>query len=269
MEESLEVIIKILSILGIVVAFARLFIIITNRSIVEIILISNRTRMWEDFLEVIFVVLILIFSLTIPVIFVDINNLLLGIVLLMDLVAFVVSAILLIMCCIVHFFKPISKRNIKIINVAIFINMSAIFVSCPIWTAVYKSELLNKISGNHYIQLIYIYLSLFIIFLATFYFYRKMYVYFNGKKLTFYKVELVDINILNSLFYIFSLDNDRQIFTPRPADRKNLSLPIYVFYPKEKILYKYYQKVEEKDFKNDDAGFSGSGIPKRSAKSKI
>lgn len=222
MEESLELIIKIFSLLGIVVACVRLFIKINNRSIVEIILISNRTRMWEDFLEVIFVVLILIFSLTIPVIFVDLNNLLLGIVLLIDLVAFVVSAIFLIMCCIVHFFKPISKKNIKIINVAIFINLFALFVSCPIGTAIYKSELLNKISDHQYIELIYIYLSLFIIFLASFYFYRKVYVYFNGKKLTSYKVELVDINILNSLFYIFSLDNDRQIFTPRPVDRKNV-----------------------------------------------
>ena len=241
MSQTLEVLVQFVSILAIIIACVRFFIKIANRSIFEIILVSNNTRMWEDFVEILFAVLFLMLLQTIPVIFTDfrISNVVLGIITFIDLVTFSISFIVLFIYGIFRFFSNWIKRFSRVVNIALSINMISVFASCSLITFSFKSEILQKVEKNEFSDLVLSYLLIYISYLLVLFLYRNVYLYFNGRKQVAYKVEISDINILDSLYFIFALDNDRHVLTNYPVNRKKLSLPAYLYYPREKILYKY------------------------------
>ena len=79
-------------------------------------------------------------------------------------------------------------------------------------------------------------------FIMVYYMHKNIYKYFNGRKLIAYKVELVDIKLLGSLYFIFALDNERHVFSNYPVEREKLKFPVYLHYPKEQLLYKYMKE---------------------------
>lgn len=244
MNQILEVLVKLLSLLAILISIIRLFISIHNRSVLEIILTSNSTRKWEEIVEILLAVFFLAISLNLPVIISDlvINENVLGYLVIIDLFVFVISLSIIMLYMVTYWITHRIKKFVKIVNIAIFANMISVFFSSSLGTILLKSNIVQLIKNNNYLELILIFLTIYIFFVSIFYLSRNAYVTFNGIKQVAYKVKLIDTNILNTLYFVFALDNDRHVFSNYPMNRTKISLPAYVYYPKEKVLYKYFKE---------------------------
>lgn len=244
MNQTLEVLVKLLSILAVLIAVIRLFISILNRSVLEIILTSNSTRKWEEFVEILIAVFFLTISLNLPAILVDfvISDKVLGYLVVIDLFVFVISLIIIVLYMVTYWITHKIRKFVKVVNFAIFANMFSVFFSSSLGTTLLKSDIVQIIKNNNYSELIAIFLMIYIFFVSIFYLSRNAYAYFNGINQVPYKVELIDANILNTLYFVFALDNDRHVFSNFPVSRTKMSLPAYVYYPKEKVLYKYFKE---------------------------
>ncbi len=243
MNELLEILVSFVSIVATVIAGVRLLILVSHRSMLEVILASNSTRAWEEFVEILLVIFFLMISLTFPIVWLDLvmSNIVLDILALVDFAAFFISLFVLAAYAIVHFFSHKIRKFIKVVNVAIFVNMISLFVSVSFMTIAFKTEIMQKIKSHAFVELICICLSAFVCLVVLVYLYRNLFVYFNGRKQTAYKVEICDISVLNDLYFIFALDADRSVFANYPVNREKLSLPAYLYYPREKMLYKYFK----------------------------
>ena len=241
MDASLEVLIKLLSLVAIIIATIKIWIKIMNRSIIEIILASSANKQWDDFVEVLFAVLFLICSSTVPFTVLDlqISNTVMGLLIMLNLSVFVVSVLFLAICGVIYFISNRFKTLLKTINVFVSINMFSIFTSLFLGTISYRSQILAQIDSNNYSKLSLAFCIVYIFFIVAFYFYRSVHIYFNGSQNAAYKVEEIDSKEISELCFIFALDNERHIFIDRPLKRNKLKLPVYLYYPKEKVLYKY------------------------------
>lgn len=241
MSDSLEELVKIISIITALVACVRLIISISNRSVIEIILISKSTRAWEDFIEVLLALLFIIVSLTFPVLFLklEMNESILGFLMVCMSILFVCSLLIIIGYSITYFFTNKIKKYVEVLKKCVLTNMISLLLICYFAIFSLKSEILIKINSKDLGDVIYGFVSLYVFLVFAFYIYRNIYAYYNGVKNVAYKVELIDSNQLKELYYIFALDTDRLIFANYPVSKKSLTLPVYLYYPKEKSLYRF------------------------------
>jgi len=245
MDTTLEVIIKTASFIAIIATFVRMIISITNRSVLEIILISNTIRVWEEFVEILFVVLILLVSSSLPSLVADLvmTKQLLDLIMLIDFIIVGLSFLIIAGYWLIYLFTHRIKKCIRVINISIFTNMLSLFITSGLVTNVFQSEIIKEIKNGSIIKVISIFGLIYIFYTVLFYFYRNTYQYFNGRRqVVSYKVEISDVSKVNELYFVFALDTERQIFTTYPVNKKGLILPAYVFYPKEQKLYKYYKE---------------------------
>lgn len=151
---------------------------------------------------------------------------------------FVVCCIILIIFFIKSLFK---KAYSKVLNKVVAIHfLTLIFLPYIIIDSM-KKEIIDHLSRD------YIMLTLSIIFLIFYVFVMlrislSVLTYFKGYKKDNFKIESIkDIDEkLNQLYFLFMYDNERHVMSGT-ADVKKLEEGFYIFYPKEKVLIRYYK----------------------------
>lgn len=254
MNESLEVFLKTIPIITLFLPLLRFFIIMQNRTVVEYIILPHRTREWENFLEVVFLCFIMVLACTLPIFIVTIHikEQLFIYLFITNCILILGAHIFIIVCWLILWFtnriKKYSnfiKKYSDFISIVIFVDFLLHLTLLTLFTILFKDMITKNFLGGKYIN-IYI-LVLVIIFLVIFLFYvfRDIARYFVKKNMRGYKLEIVDDKSINELYFVYSIDNDIQVFQSKAVNKKQLELPAYIFYPKEKLLYKIYQEYEK------------------------
>jgi len=108
----------------------------------------------------------------------------------------------------------------------------------------YKEQIINKIIKDGYNFIYLIGLVTVVIVIIIFYLFIDIARYFKKKNIEGYKMEIIDVKSISELYFVYSIDSDIQVFHYNALNKKQLKLPAYIFYPKEKILYKIDKEKE-------------------------
>lgn len=240
--DELVKIASIISILPIGIVVVRNWIEIYNRTIVETIVLPIRKKKWEDFLERVILIFILVLALSVPVI-VGKNSINLDLIYLGIMVTFTIIVIILfilVIFFILSFFMIYSKKIRGVITNIILSKLMLSFLLIPQITYLIKRDYEDSNAHINIIELIVLYLGISITYLIMFFVAIKFANYFNKNKISTYKIQIIENEELNNLVYLFSLSDDIQVLYKYPVKLKDIKLPFYIFYPKEKCLYMFY-----------------------------
>jgi hypothetical protein len=244
MSGIIEILLKVAPLITVILVLIRFNITTTNKTVIDILLTPKNTRDWEDFLESISISLILVLFLNIPSLFIDyskvsysLQNLLLNI----DVLLLLITGFFLLVSWSLSLFGVLLKT--KLINVVIFTNLALILLLSFFNSALNQKNLFNYFTTKQHSKLLIVFGVIFVFYLVIFYCYRFVYKLFNKPRIPAYKIEKIPVNIveeeLKDLYFIYMFDSERHILTNYPVDRKSVSLPVYVYYPKENSLVKY------------------------------
>lgn len=243
MWDLVDVIIKITPLIAATFAIVKFIISTMNKSIIEIVLTPNQKKHWESFYELVVISFIVTAGVSVPG-FIEplLSNQLIDIFLLIDLVLIIVTAVTVIILWIVSWFKDINGR--RIIEFSVLGNfLSVLLLMALIFSALAKE--INKLIIEHKISdllIIYI-LGAFFVF-SLFQVYGLVYKYLNKPKKNIYQIEPIDSSKigeeLKSLKFEFMFDDERHVLS-KLSTRSHLDFPIFIYYPKENKLIKYFK----------------------------
>ncbi|RTE08640.1 hypothetical protein [Paenibacillus whitsoniae] len=244
MSGIIEILLKVAPLITVVLVLIRFNITTTNKTLIDLLLTPKNNRDWDDFLEIISVSLILILTLNVSSLIVDYSKLsstfkisLISI----DGILFLISAFFLLVSWLLLLFRP--QINIKLINFVFFTNFTSLLLFSFFNTALNQKYLISFYSGKQYSKLLIILGLFYVFYILIFYFYRLLYKAFNKPRVPAYKIEKIPVNqveeLLKELFFIYLLDSERHILSKFPVDRKKITLPVYVYYPKDNSLVEF------------------------------
>ncbi|MCM3634258.1 hypothetical protein [Paenibacillus camelliae] len=240
MSDSLEVLLKMFSVITVLLPIIRLFIIMQNRSIVEYVILPHKTREWESFLELVFLSAVIVIACTVPVLTLTFN-------ISIELITILILTNSFFILCahgcafvfwIISLFTSKIKKYSNIINNILFTDFILHLILLTLITILYKEEILNKVIKENFNYIYLLGLVTIVIVILLFCVFRDIARYFKEKNIEGYKMEIMDVENINELYFVYSIDNDIQVFHSYALSKKQLKLPAYIFYPKEKLLYK-------------------------------
>lgn len=243
MWDFIDVMIKIIPLIAAVLAIVRFIISTMNKSIIEIILTPNSKKHWEDFYELVVISLIVTAGVSVPG-FIEspFSNQVANIIFLVDLSLMIVTGITVIILWIVSWFKDISSK--RVIEFSVLGNfLSVLLLMVLIFSALDKE--INKLIIEHDIsELMIIYIICAFFVFSLFQLYRLVYKTLNKSKKIIYQIESIDPSLINeeikNLKFEFMLDDERHVLS-KSSNRSYLDLPIFIYYPKEDKLIKYFR----------------------------
>lgn len=243
MWDLVDVIIKITPLIAAVLAIVKFIISTINKSIIEIVLTPNPKKHWEGFYELVVISLIVTAGVSAPG-FAEppLSNQVIDKFFIIDLILIAVTVVTVIILLIMRFFKDINGR--MIIKFSVVGNfLSVLLFMALIFSALAKE--INKLIIEHKISdLLIIYILCAVFIFSLFQLYGLVYKYLNKPKKNIYQIEPIDSsNIgeeLKSLKFEFMLDDERHVLS-KLSTRSHLDFPIFIYYPKENKLIKYFK----------------------------
>ncbi|MGG1554577.1 hypothetical protein [Paenibacillus ferrarius] len=240
----IEILLKIAPLITVVLVLIRFNITTTNKTLIDLLLTPKNNRDWDDFLEIISVSLVLVFALNILNLIIDyslVTNAIQNWLILLNFILLIVTSLFILVCWI---FSLFGKRiQLKIINIALFTNLGSIMFLSLINTTLNRKYLIDLVDTKQNSKLLIILGVLFGFYVTLFYIFRILFKAFNKPRVHAYKIEKIPVNhveeLLKELFFIYLLDSERHILSKYPVNRKDVTLPVYVYYPKENSLVKF------------------------------
>ncbi|MDR6880385.1 hypothetical protein [Bacillus sp. 3255] len=244
MSGIIEILLKVAPLITVILVLIRFNITTTNKSVIDILLTPKNNRDWDDFLEIISVSLILVFALNILNLIIDYSVISIVVqnwLIILDFTFLLVTSLFILGCWV---FSLFGKRiQLKIINFVLFANLASLMLLSLLNTTLSQKYLVNLFVTKQYSNLLIILGALFVFYVFLFYIYRFLYRLFNGPRIPAYKIEKIPVILieeeLKDLFFIYMFDSERHILSKFPVDRKSVTFPVYVYYPKENSLVKY------------------------------
>jgi hypothetical protein len=229
----------IITILGAVVVWIRLFIRTTNKTIVDMIVESRSVKLWDEFLELVLLSSVLVIMLLVPVFYMDMPLIILTILLIVNLLFFFLSLLIVVGYWIFSFFKPVKG---KFLTICIITNYILLFIMPFILLKGEKEQLIGKITGN-YIYAVIIAIALVAFHCLLLQMYPSILRSFNKPEIKKYQVERIvePANELGRLYFLYMLDNERHVMSESANLKKISERPFYIYFPKENALIKYFK----------------------------
>ncbi|WP_179015460.1 hypothetical protein [Paenibacillus sp. 79R4] len=246
----LEDVIKLFSIIAVFpvfFTFIRYCLNVFNRSIVELVILPARVRVWEDFLEKILLITILIGTSIFSTL---LGNTKLSERIISCLLNWMTSILFLIIIVIfiawiLSFFITRIKEYSKVITTLIMIALMILFLYLPLIICVLKQQLISRKITISLTEIVFVTIGIIILYSVIFITALKCSNYFHRRQKRQYKIESLDVSNLSNLIFIYSLNDDVQVFYKYPEDIQKIKMPFYIFYPKEKNLYRVYDGSKE------------------------
>lgn len=241
----IDLLIKIFSIVASLGLLLKIFLTITNKTEIEIIFTPHNMRIWESFIERIFLSLLMTALITIGTVIVSLPNnkytnyfgyALLGVILISLATLFLLKPIM-------YLSNKKPKPNGIMAN-TIFFNLFCVTIFICFININTRGDYRKGFFESDYVYLIsFILLNFFILFCCL-YIYRSLFQYIIRPTPAKYRVKkIINNNIneeLDKLFFIFMLDSERHVFSRFPTTKNKMKLPAYIYYPKENVLYYYH-----------------------------
>lgn len=244
MSGIIEILLKVAPLITVAFVLIKFNITSTNKTVIDILLTPKNNRDWDDFLEIISVSLILVLTIVIPSIFFDYSKMSAMsqyIFITIDIGLIIITGIFLVVSWLLSLFGVLLRS--KLVNFVIITSLALILFLSFFSSALNQKYLVNFFYTKQYSNLLVIIGSIFIFFTLLFYIYRFIYKSFNKPISPTYKIEKIPVNLveeeLKNLYFIYMFDSERHIMTNYPVNRKSVTFPAYVYYPKENSLVKY------------------------------
>lgn len=244
MSEIIEILLKVAPLITVILVLIRFNITTTNKTVIDSLLTPKNNRDWEDFLEIISVSLILVMTLNIPSLIFDYSkmpSIIQNILIILDIILVFISGGFLLACRVLSLFGFQTKA--KLINFVLFTNFASLLLFSFSNTSLNQKYLVGFFDTKQFSKLLIIMGVLFVFYVSLFYMYRFLYKLFNRPQIPAYKIEKIPVTLveeeLKDLFFIYMFDSERHILSKFPVDRKSVTFPVYVYYPKENSLVKY------------------------------
>lgn len=228
------------------IAIAYISFVIVNRTDIERILLQNSLRKWHEKLEFIIFLGILNVLFFFPFFFPsDVPTILLSWAPTLLAILSVLSTIIIIFSFVLSiFFSTRKKDSVKsFMKWVVLIFWSS--TSLLIWNVIValKSEVFKSIKEENASDILYLFITSYILLYIIFKLSLFTLTFYNKRKKSFYKIELIEsakINdVLSSLRLDFALDNERLVMREIAPQGRLSEQEAYIFYSKEKLLYKY------------------------------
>lgn len=238
------------SIVSIITAFfilLRFFVNVFNKTIVDQILVPRVKKLQTGILENIAGSSLLALCLIVPTIFINLeinSSALVNIlewILLISL--FLFSICTLVLFIIFGWYEIFPNTNKKVFTLRlIMINLYLFMAMTVLWTFLSREKILKNLTSNISTTLLK-----FILFLIAFYIIFHGYIWIgkhvNRKRLNKkYRIKDIDLKELDSLYLLYKYDEEQHILSENYNKDRLIDLPFYVYYPKEKVLLKYYEE---------------------------
>lgn len=244
------IITTVIAIGGVFFLITRLYITITAKTEIEIILTSNQNRRWELFLEYNFISMIFTGLVVLILLFLKApaDKALFYKVFICLCIAIVGFFILIIILQGIRLLFPKKEMLKNIVMTLIIVLYIAIFMLFSLFPIYFRSFLREKIISHDLSFLTICTLVFFCGTLLNTYGFIKWHRFVKkpaSPKIKMTPIEPSEIRaLLSSLYFTFTFDQDTQVYSPYPVNRAKIKLPLYVFYPKENALYYCYHENE-------------------------
>jgi len=246
MWDFIDVMIKIMPLIVAAIAISRFMITTMNKSIIEIILTPNIKKHWEGFYELVVLSFIVTAGISVPgFVKSPLSDQVINILFIIDLVIVIATGITVLVMLIVNNWKDMSGKK-KLIDFSVLGNfISIVSLMALIFTVLYKE--MNQLLIDHQnSELLFVYMGCTFFVLSLFQLYSIVYRTLSKPKKKIYQIESIESSKINEelkfLKFEFMLDDERHVFSTL-STRSSFDLPLYIYYPKEEKLIKYF-KIE-------------------------
>ncbi|MDQ0721913.1 hypothetical protein QF049_003174 [Paenibacillus sp. W4I10] len=243
MWDFIDGMIKIMPLIVAAFAIARFMITTMNKSIIEIILTPNIKKHWEGFYELVVLSFIVTAGISVPgFIKSPLSDQVINILFFIDLIIVFVTGITVFALLIINIWKDISGKK-KLIDFIVLGNFISIVSLMALSFTLYK--VMNQVLIDHqYSELLFVYMGCTFFIFSLFQLYSIVYRTLTKPKKKIYQMESIESSKINeelkSLKFEFMLDDERHVLSGLSL-RSSLDLPLYIYYPKEEKLIKYFR----------------------------
>ncbi|NDI37241.1 hypothetical protein [Chengkuizengella sediminis] len=238
-----------LPILGIILVLIRTITSVINKTVAEIILTPINKRVWDNFIDILFISCIIIgfihiinYNIDSPI-FKTIDKIITPI----TVFTILISILILVVVFIISIFSTLHFRLRKITNIILAINGISVLVFTVLIGMNTKNEYLTtNFYDNSNAKIFLYFIAWFIIYLTLLYTYISIFRYFNKINPKVYQIlKISDDEIektLAELHFVYTIDHERHILKEYPhSNRTKNYFPFYVYYPKDNRLIKYME----------------------------
>ncbi|MNW44362.1 hypothetical protein D3C74_215930 [compost metagenome] len=239
MQEIIEKLPTLITVVGTIIVWVRLFIRTSNKTIVDMVVEPRNMNMWDKFIEIILLSSIMVIMFLLPMFMSEINPRIFDVIMMVDIILYFITLIIILIYWVCSWFKQVKG---KVLNISIFTNYLLTFCMPLILICYNKSKVLNGVKENYiYGFIAFLALVAFHCILITFY--PSVLRYFNKPEIKMYKLERIQTphDILQGLYLLYMLDNERHVLSENSNIAKIGDGDFYIYYPKENALIKYFK----------------------------
>jgi hypothetical protein len=239
MQEIIEKLPAIITIVGTVIVWIRLFMRTSNKTIVDMVVEPRNTSMWDKFIEIVLLSSLLVLTFLIPMLVPDFTPMALNILMVIDLILFFASFIVILIYWVCSWFKQVKG---KILTLSVVSNYLLAFLMPFILLLLTRDQAIKELKENYLYGFIAFFgLVIFHCILITFY--PSVLRYFHKPEIKKYQLERIQSphDILQSLYLLYMIDNERHVLSENPSINKIGDGPFFIYFPKENALIKYYK----------------------------
>jgi len=238
-QEIIEKLPALITVVGTIIVWVRLFIRTSNKTIVDMVVEPRNVNMWDKFIEIILLSSLLVIMFLLPMFISEINPKIFDVIMMVDIILFLITLTIILICWVCSWFKPVKGR---FLTISIVTNYLLVFLMPLILICYNRNKVLNGVEEN-YIYGFIAFLALVVFHCILITFYPLILRYFNKPEIKRYKLERIQTphDILQGLYLLYMLDNERHVLSENSNIAKIGDGDFYIYYPKEDALIKYFK----------------------------